>query len=235
MRKASTPGFSASRHRGAYRVSRLTRLRAQSGWLCITGAIVSAHAPSVVEPSFATTSEQGPGVTSIAASTRHIESCEIPRVECPEHGVHQLPVPCADSNATLTALFRVCLIQWLKEMSASAVARHCRLSFSSEPMRSRRVLTVASRRSTHMHVAIAIANASPTLASCTAADPTASPTHCDLRLTTRRTEGPPPQASGSFLIPTTVATWCYPATHLRGWNDTHGVDSEGISLRRGSD
>jgi len=50
-------------------------------------------------------------------------------VECPEHGVRQIPVPWADSNATLTALCEVSLVEWIKEASASAVARRCRLSW----------------------------------------------------------------------------------------------------------
>ena len=70
---------------------------------------------------------------------RHLDSCqyktivsrEIPRVECPEHGIRQIPVPWADSNATLTAQFEVSFIDWLKEASASAVARRCRLSWDA--------------------------------------------------------------------------------------------------------
>jgi len=36
-------------------------------------------------------------------------------MECPEHGVRQLPVPWADSTATLTALCEVSLIDWPKD------------------------------------------------------------------------------------------------------------------------
>jgi len=50
-----------------------------------------------------------------ARSWRHLDgcqyktivSCEIPSVEYPKRSDHQIPVPWADSNATLTALFEV--------------------------------------------------------------------------------------------------------------------------------
>ena len=51
--------------------------------------------------------------TSTPASTRPGWSPG-PRVPCPEHGVHQLPVPWAESNSRLTALFEALVIDWLK-------------------------------------------------------------------------------------------------------------------------
>jgi len=47
---------------------------------------------------------------------------QLPRVRCPEHGVHQLPVPRAESNSRLTALFEALVIDWLKIGTISEVA-----------------------------------------------------------------------------------------------------------------
>ncbi len=68
---------------------------------------------------------------------RHLDTCqyrtvlvaEIPRVECPEHGVHQVQVPWADSGSRFTALFEALVIDWLQEANVSAVARRLRLSW----------------------------------------------------------------------------------------------------------
>lgn len=68
---------------------------------------------------------------------RHLDTCqyrtfvtaEIPRVECQEHGVRQLPVPWAEPSSRFTALFEVVVLAWLREASISAVARRLRLSW----------------------------------------------------------------------------------------------------------
>lgn len=46
---------------------------------------------------------------------RHLDTCqyqtrltaEVPRVNCPEHGVHQVPVPWSEPNSRFTVLFGV--------------------------------------------------------------------------------------------------------------------------------
>jgi len=68
---------------------------------------------------------------------RHLDTCqyqtivtaEIPRVDCPLHGVLQLPVPWAEPNSRFTALFEAVVIGWLREASTSAVARQLKLSW----------------------------------------------------------------------------------------------------------
>lgn len=69
---------------------------------------------------------------------RHLPTCQfrtiiearVARVECPEHGVHQLHVPWAEENSSLTALFEALVILWLQEASIAAVARLMGLSWS---------------------------------------------------------------------------------------------------------
>ncbi len=69
---------------------------------------------------------------------RHLDTCQyktwlvaqVPRVRCPEHGVHQLPVPWAESNSRLTALFEALVIDWLKIGTISEVAERLDLSWS---------------------------------------------------------------------------------------------------------
>jgi transposase len=68
---------------------------------------------------------------------RHLDTCqyrtilvaEIPRVECGEHGVHQVYLPWAEPGSHFTALFEGLIIDWLKEASISAVARQLRLTW----------------------------------------------------------------------------------------------------------
>lgn len=70
---------------------------------------------------------------------RHLDTCqyktwlvaEVPRVKCPEHGVHQLPVPWAENNSRLTALFEALVIDWLKIGTISEVAERLGLSWSA--------------------------------------------------------------------------------------------------------
>ena len=65
---------------------------------------------------------------------RHLDTCQfqtilvadVPRVDCPEHGVRQARVPWAEPNSGFTALFETAAIDWLKEASIAAVARRMR-------------------------------------------------------------------------------------------------------------
>ena len=55
--------------------------------------------------------------------------CEVPRVECAEHGVHQVALPSAEPGSRFTALFEALVIDWLKDASIRAVARMMDLSW----------------------------------------------------------------------------------------------------------
>jgi transposase len=62
---------------------------------------------------------------------RHLDTCqfktilvaEVPRVDCPEHGVHTIRVPWSEPGSRFTALFEALVISWLQEASVAAVAR----------------------------------------------------------------------------------------------------------------
>ena len=80
-----------------------------------------------------------PGYDTRQRRWRHLDTCQyqtwlvaqVPRVKCPEHGVHQLPVPWAESNSRLTALFESLVIDWLKIGTISEVAERLGLSWSA--------------------------------------------------------------------------------------------------------
>jgi len=62
---------------------------------------------------------------------RHLDTCQyrtvlmaqVPRIECPTHGVLQIKVPWGEPGSRFTALFEALVIDWLQETSVSAVAR----------------------------------------------------------------------------------------------------------------
>ncbi len=56
-------------------------------------------------------------------------TARVPRVDCPEHGVHQIGVPWADGRSGFTALFERLAISLLQEMSIAAVARTLKLTW----------------------------------------------------------------------------------------------------------
>jgi transposase len=70
-------------------------------------------------------------------SWRHLDTCqlqtvleaEVPRVNCPEHGVHQVVVPWAEPGSSFTALFEAMAIAWLGEAPIAAVAELIGLSW----------------------------------------------------------------------------------------------------------
>ena len=61
----------------------------------------------------------------------HLDTCQyrtvlvadVPRVECKEHGVHQMAVSWSECNSRFTALFEALAIDWMKEASLLAVHR----------------------------------------------------------------------------------------------------------------
>jgi len=71
-------------------------------------------------------------------SWRHLDTCQfhtivharVPRLKCPTHGIRQLKVPWAEPGSQFTALFEALAIDWLKQASVSAVAKHLRISWS---------------------------------------------------------------------------------------------------------
>ena len=81
--------------------------------------------------------KSAPGYDARRRRWRHLDTCQfetylvadVPRVECAEHGVSQIDVPWAEPGSRFTALFEQVAIDWLKEASASAVARRMRLSW----------------------------------------------------------------------------------------------------------
>ena len=70
---------------------------------------------------------------------RHLDTCqyetiliaEVPRIECPEHGVRQARVPWSEPGSRFTALFEALVIDWLHEASITAVARQFGLSWEA--------------------------------------------------------------------------------------------------------
>jgi transposase len=68
---------------------------------------------------------------------RHLDTCQyrtlvharVPRLNCPTHGVKQLPVPWAESGSRFTALFEALVIDWLRQAPISAVAKQLGLTW----------------------------------------------------------------------------------------------------------
>ena len=68
---------------------------------------------------------------------RHLDTCQfktfvharVPRLNCPTHGIKQLVVPWAEPGSQFTALFEALAIDWLKQASVSAVAKHLRVTW----------------------------------------------------------------------------------------------------------
>jgi transposase len=70
---------------------------------------------------------------------RHLDTCqfktilqaEVPRVQCPEHGVVMVEVPWAAPGSSFTALFEALVIDWLKEATSAAVSRQLGVSWNA--------------------------------------------------------------------------------------------------------
>ena len=74
-------------------------------------------------------------------------SCEVPRVECAEHGVMTVEVPWTETRSRYTARFEALVIDWLKESSTAAVSRVLRLSWNAiDGIKQRAVRRGLSRR-----------------------------------------------------------------------------------------
>lgn len=78
-----------------------------------------------------------PGYDSRPRQWRHLDTCQfkttlradVPRVECKEHGVHQIRTPWAEAGSGFTMLMEGLVIDWLRETSILGVARLMRLSW----------------------------------------------------------------------------------------------------------
>jgi transposase len=68
---------------------------------------------------------------------RHLDTCgfvtmieaDVPRVDCPVHGVHQAKVPWAEPGSGYTALFEALTISWLKAATVKAVSERMKISW----------------------------------------------------------------------------------------------------------
>ena len=77
------------------------------------------------------------GYDTVPRRWRHLDTCqfqtileaEVPRGQCPEHGVRQITVPWAEERSRFTALFERLAIDWMLEAGRSAVARRMGLSW----------------------------------------------------------------------------------------------------------
>lgn len=80
-----------------------------------------------------------PGYDKRRRKWRHLDTCqyktlliaEVPRIECPEHGVLTAKVPWSEPGSGFTALFEALVIDWLKEASIQAVSRQLKLSWNA--------------------------------------------------------------------------------------------------------
>ena len=80
---------------------------------------------------------RAPGYDHRTRRWRHLDTCqfktileaEVPRVECQEHGVHQVGVPWAEEGSRFTALYESLVIDWLHQASVSGVASLLSLSW----------------------------------------------------------------------------------------------------------
>jgi transposase len=89
------------------------------------------------QPSCPKCGQPCPGYDTRRRSWRHLDTCQfktivdadVPRVECPTHGVVQIEVPWAEPGSGFTALMEALVIDWLKEASIQAVARRMHLSW----------------------------------------------------------------------------------------------------------
>jgi len=78
-----------------------------------------------------------PGYDHRVRQWRHLDTCQmqtiltadVPRVNCPEHGVLQAKVPWAEPGSRFTALFEAMVIDLLRVTSIKAVADHVKLSW----------------------------------------------------------------------------------------------------------
>jgi len=91
----------------------------------------------------------GNGVTLDLYEFEAYVVAKVPRADCPEHGVHQLPVPWADTKSSFTALFERLVISLLLETTILGASRLLRLSWSEVDTIMRRAVTRGLKRRAH--------------------------------------------------------------------------------------
>lgn len=80
-----------------------------------------------------------PGYDTRQRRWRHLDTCQyrtvlvadVPRVECEEHGVHQVGVSWSEPGSRFTVLFEALAIDWMKEASLSAICRLLGISWDA--------------------------------------------------------------------------------------------------------
>ena len=86
---------------------------------------------------------------------RHLDTCqfstfieaEIPRVNCPKDGIHQINIPWAETNSRFTLLFERLVIDLLQDCSLSVVAKHTNLTWDQvDGIQNRAVLRGLKRK-----------------------------------------------------------------------------------------
>jgi transposase len=68
---------------------------------------------------------------------RHLDTCQyrtlvhaqVPRLDCPTHGIRQVRVPWAEEKSRFTALFEALAIDWMKQAAIATVAERLALSW----------------------------------------------------------------------------------------------------------
>ncbi len=82
---------------------------------------------------------RSPGYDTVLRKWRHLDACEhqlylvceVPRVNCAEHGKRMIELPWAEKGSRYTALFEAYVIRLLKEASVSAVSRQVGLGWKA--------------------------------------------------------------------------------------------------------
>jgi len=96
---------------------------------------------------------------------RHLDTCQyrtilvamVPRVDCAEHGVHQVAVAWSEPGSRFTALFEALVIDWLKEASLTAVADLLGLSWQTcSAIQERAVARGLARRTARLPVRLGV-------------------------------------------------------------------------------
>jgi len=80
---------------------------------------------------------EGPTYDHRPRQWRHLDTCgfvtmiegDIPRVDCPVHGVRQAMVPWAEPGSGFTSLFEALAISWLKVATVKAVSERLKISW----------------------------------------------------------------------------------------------------------
>jgi transposase len=96
---------------------------------------------------------------------RHLDTCQfqtiliaqVPRIDCPTHGVRQTKVPWAEPGSQFTAMFEALAIDWLKETSISAVGRMMGLTWDEvDGIMVRAVRRGLARRKEYLPVSLGV-------------------------------------------------------------------------------